>query len=551
MMGILARMDRTRLHAGPGPLDDFWYAPVGSNVPSSAGIPVSPDRAMRLTTVYACVKVLAETIMQLPLHLYRRRDDGGKERATDHPLYQTLRWHPNPWQGSPTWRETLQGHVALRGNAYSIIRPGRRGAVDSLIPVRPDFVRVEQMDDLRLRFWIRQKDGVEKPYTQDEVFRLPGLSDDGITGLSPIGMAREAIGLAQAAEGYGARFFRNSARPSGVLQTDQVLKPDDRGTIRDAWNELHAGIDQSHRVAVLDKGLKWSQMSMTAEDAQFLETRGFQRTEICSIFRVPPHMVGDLSRATFSNIEQQSIDFVVGAILPWVTRWEEAISRDLLPEEDREEYFAQFNLRGLLRGDSATRAAYYTQRFNIGTLSQNDIRRMEDEDPIEGGDRYFVPLNMVPSDRLDATLDAQSTAKAALPAPAAAALPSAGEAVSLDPDAFALLVHDVAERLAGAEIRELEKRMDKAAEDRARFNEWAGEFYGGHAAYVQKAVRPVASAWAMVRDEEPRTDAVASVILSGGLAAVESTADVPALVTRWRAERAAELSAIITEALYG
>lgn len=539
-MGILARMEQEKLQANYGPTDDFWYRPIWASVPTHSGQHVSPETAMRVTTVYACVKILSETVAQLPLGLFRRRDDGGKEKANDHPLYSVLRYRPNPWQGSYTWRETLQGHVGLRGNAYSIILPGKRGAVDSLIPVRPDMVTVEQLDNFRLRFTVRDKHGNETRYTQDEIFRIPGLSDDGITGMSPIQVAREAVGLAQATEAYGARFFKNDARPGGILSTEQKVDKAKKEEIRDAM-QSHTGGANQHKIGVLDMGLTWTSIGMTSEDAQFLETRKFQREEICSLFRMPPHMAGDLSRSTNNNIEHQSIEFVVHTLLPWVKRWEEAISRDLIPEEERDEVFVEFDLRGLLRGESEKRAEYYNKLFNVGALSQNDIRRLENENPVEGGDRYFVPQNMAPSDRVDEVIDKQG-AKA--PAPAQ---PEPRQAL----DIFGVLVSDVAERIASAEIRELQKRADKAAEDRPRFDAWVAEVYEGHSAYVRKAVDPLARAWAQGNGGAVATDTVTVRVIYDGREAVMGAADVPALLTVWQTERAERLKAIIMEALHG
>lgn len=280
----------------PGPIDDYWYGDAGGA--SQTGVSVTPDTAMRASAVQACVRVLAETVAQLPLKVYETQPDGGKAEARNHPIFSLLHDQPNAWQTSFEFRETLQGHLALRGNAYAELIPGARGFVDQLIPLNPDKVNVEQLPNKRLIYTVYE-DRRARKLTQDEVLHIRGLSSDGIMGLSPIKMSKDAIGLALATEAYGARFFSNDARPGGVLQHPGHLGDEAIRNLQNSWMRAHSGVSNSSKPAVLEEGMKWEQIGMTSEDAQFIETRKYQVNEIARIFRIPPHLIGDLEKATF------------------------------------------------------------------------------------------------------------------------------------------------------------------------------------------------------------------------------------------------------------
>jgi HK97 family phage portal protein len=385
------------LRDGPaGPGDDFWYGPAP--LAGSGPLAVTPQSALQVSAVFACVRVLAETIASLPLVLYRRKAGGGKERAIDHPLYDVLHNTPNNWQTSVDWRQQLQGYLALRGSALCEIRQGPRGAIDRLLPLHPDRVRVEQRDDGAIIAYVQPKGAaaVERVLTQEQLFRLNGLSSDGITGLSVVGVARRAFGLALSAEAHGAAFFNRGAKPAGILSHPGQLSPAARARLRANWDDMTSGIDNAGRTAVLEEGMTWQAVGMTSADAEFLATRKFMVSDICRWFRVPPHMVQDLERATFSNIEHQSIDFVVHTIRPWLVNWEQAITRDLIT--DPEQYVAEFLVDGLLRGDSASRVAVYNSGLANGWMTPNEVRALENLNPVDGGDELRAPLNMAPAD---------------------------------------------------------------------------------------------------------------------------------------------------------
>lgn len=370
---------------------------------SSAGKNVNERSAMQMTAVYACVRILSEAIAGLPLHMYRYKDEGGKEKAIDHTLYHLLHDEPNPEMTSFVFRETLMTHLLLWGNAYAQIIRNGRGEVIALYPLMPNRMEVNR-DTNGMLYYVYQKSGDDAPTMEGssvilspgEVLHVPGLGFDGLVGYSPIAMAKNAIGLSMAAEEYGAKFYANGAAPSGVLEHPGVLK--DPAKVRDSWNAAFGGSSNSHKVAVLEEGLKYTPISISPNEAQFLETRKFQIDEIARIFRVPPHMVGDLEKSSFSNIEQQSLEFVKYTLDPWVVRWEQSLSRALLSETEKKSYFFKFNLEGLLRGDYQSRMQGYSIGIQNGFMCPNDVRELENLDLIPdelGGNKYMVNGNMV------------------------------------------------------------------------------------------------------------------------------------------------------------
>ena len=361
---------------------------------TSSGKTVNERTAMQTTAVYACVRILAETIASLPLHTYVNTESG-KEKARGHPIYYLLSDSPNPEMTSFVFRETLMGHLLLWGNSYSqIIRDGH-GKVVALYPLLPDKMKVERSENGEV-YYLYTSEGKEYLLRNTEVLHIPGLGFDGLIGYSPIAMAKNAIGMALATEEYGAKFFANGANPGGVLEHPGVVKDPHR--IRDSWNQVYQGTSNAHRVAVLEEGMKFSPIGIPPEQAQFLETRKYQTEEICRIFRVPPHLVGDLERATFSNIEHQSISFVVHTIRPWLVRIEQSINKALFTEKEKEKYFVSFLVEGLLRGDYESRMRGYSIGIQNGFMSPNDVRSLENMNPIppeEGGNTYMVNGNML------------------------------------------------------------------------------------------------------------------------------------------------------------
>lgn len=380
---------------------------------SSAGKRVNERSAMQMTAVYSCVRILSEAVASLPLHFYEMKEDGGKEKAVDHPLYFLLHDEPNPEMTSFLFRETLMTHLLLWGNAYAQIIRNGRGEVIALYPLMPDRMDVDRDEKGNLYYrYTRQPGDAETMKGQtvvlrpSEVLHVPGLGFDGLIGYSPIAMAKNAIGLAIAAEEYGAKFYANGAAPSGVLEHPGVIK--DPSRVRESWMNTFGGSANANKVAVLEEGMKYTPISISPEAAQFLETRKFQVNEIARIFRIPPHMIGDLEKSSFNNIEQQSLEFVKYTLDPWVCRWEQSIKRSLLTAEEKKRFFVKFNVDGLLRGDYESRMNGYAVGRQNGWMSANDIRELENLDRIpetDGGDLYLVNGNMLPLEKAGAAYE--------------------------------------------------------------------------------------------------------------------------------------------------
>ncbi len=398
-MGLFSGLFRTRdapQNRTSGSAYSFF---MGS---STAGKRVNERSAMQMTTVYSCVRILSEAVASLPIHVYKYNESGGKEKALDHPLYFLLHDEPNPEMTSFAFRETLMTHLLLWGNAYAQIIRNGKGEVIGLYPLMPDRMTVDRDDKGQLYYeYMLSSDDAQtmkgstvilKP---KDVLHIPGLGFDGLVGYSPIAMAKNAIGLAIAAEEYGSKFYANGAAPSGVLEHPGTLK--DPSRVRESWQATFGGSANSNKVAVLEEGMKYTPISISPNEAQFLETRKFQIDEIARIFRVPPHMVGQMERSTFNNIEQQSLEFVKYTLDPWVSRWEQNMMRSLFSDNEKSTFCIKFNVDGLLRGDYQSRMNGYAIGRQNGWMSANDIRELENLDRIPeelGGDLYLINGNM-------------------------------------------------------------------------------------------------------------------------------------------------------------
>lgn len=360
---------------------------------TSAGKNVNPRNAMQITTVYSCVRIISETIASLPLHTYRYTDSG-KEKAYAHPLYYLLHDAPNEEMTSFIFRETIMAHLLLWGNAYAQIIRNGLGDVVGLYPMLPNKTDVERGSDGKI-YYIYQTDTQGQVILPAcDVLHIPGLGFDGLVGYSPIAMTKNALGLGLASEEYGSRFFANGGTLSGVLEHPGKLKEPEK--LRDAWERVYGGSSNAHKTAILEEGMKYTPISVNPSDAQFLETRKFQINEICRIFRVPPHMVADLEKSSFNNIEQQSLDFVVNTIRPWLVRIEQGIMQKLVKPEERRTICVNFNVDGLLRGDYQSRMRGYSIGIQNGFMSPNDVRELEGWNKIpaeKGGDTYFANGN--------------------------------------------------------------------------------------------------------------------------------------------------------------
>lgn len=513
-MGIVTRLFEKRSTTLVQP--DSWLFEVLGGGRTHAGVAVNHSTALTASPVYNAVRVYAETIGSLPLVLYRRLEPRGKERARDHHLYRLLHDAPNPEMTAMQLRETMQAHLVTWGNAYAYKVYDGAGRVIELWPLRPDRVTVRRVDEpMRTAFGVARPgdiiyevtlpSGERRVLSRAEVWHIPGLGFDGLVGYSPVTLARQAIGLTLATEEFGARWFGEGGRPAGVLVHPNALSDTARERIRADWYKLHSGLERSHRIAILEEGVQWQQIGIPPEDSQFLQTRKFQVTEIARWFNLPPHILKDLDRSTNNNIEQQSIELVVYSFRPWFVRWEQSIKLNLLPPGEWDTYFAEFLVEGLLRGDVESRYRSYAQARQWGWMSANDVRELENMNPLPGkaGDIYLVPMNMVSAEWVagedtpafedyPAARFAKWEAARRAAAHPAAALRSAQKRRRLQ-DSFRPVIMDAAARVIRRERADIMRQAEKVFGQRSSvqaFVDWMAEFYREHASFISRAMFP-------------------------------------------------------------
>ncbi len=481
-MGILSRLEKRKWN----PTDDRYYDDFG--VETNSGARVDEARALNYSAVYRAISLLSNTVAMLPLPVYRRLDNSEKERSPEHPLFRILHDKPNPEQSSFNYRSAIQGHLLLWGNAYSEIERDNMGIVKALWPLNPASMKVKRKAG-SLVYEYRLPSGEPKTFSFAQIFHLRGFSINGVIGYSPIKIARESIGLGLATEEAGARLFGQGMKPGGILQhpskmSDVAHKRLDRG-----MNKAHGGLSNMHRLLILEEGIEWKQIGIPPEDAQFLETRKFQVIEIARWYGLPPHKLMDLERATFSNIEHQSIEFVTDSVMPWLVNWESAIQNTLFNEQEYETHFAEFLIAGLLRGDTKSRYDAYAVARQWGWLSANEIRRLENMNSIgEEGDQYLVPLNMVPASSVGEIPEGDGdqrllTLKESRSSTARRRL---GEK-------YQKIFKDAAGKVVRREVNDIRKAMKKYLDRRnvPDFLAWLEEFYRSHPLFMERQMLPV------------------------------------------------------------
>lgn len=355
---------------------------------------LTPEDALKVGTVYSCVRVISETVATLPCILYRRLPDGGKERAVDHPLYSVLHDTPNLFQDATQFFEMMTGHVVLRGNAYAMI--GFKGGSTTLTPLNPEKVKVKTAQGGAYKFYEYSDSGAIMTIRPEAMLHIYGLSSDGLVGLSPIELAMRTVSLAKKQEVYADRMFTNQASPGGVLRHPGKLSKEAAERLKVDFERKYSGAEKSGSTMLLEEGMEWQTVGLTNEQAQFLEGRKFSRNDIAAWFRIPPHKIGDLEHATFSNIEHQALEFVTDTIRPWLVRWERALMRALFTEAERKEYTVEFLVDAIVRGDIQTRYNAYAIARQWGWLNVDEIRAKENMNPLPdgAGKIYLSPLNM-------------------------------------------------------------------------------------------------------------------------------------------------------------
>jgi len=511
-MGVVAEMaERRALVLNPKhPRDPALAEWFGEGRETAAGETVTPTTAMRASAFLAGVRYIAETFASLPAHLYRRgRDPRAKERAVDRPLYNRLHDQPNRWQSSFEWRDMQQHHVMLRGNAYAELVPSTELPPFEIVPLHPDRVTPFWAPSGERAYQYRPPLGTadgrpSRVILQAEMLHVAFMPDDGLVGVSVLKHAKETIGRALAASRYASRLYAGDNMPRGVLTHPKSLSKPVREELREEWEKRHRGATNAKRIAILAEGMKFEPTGMTNEDAQTIEFLNLDVADIARILRIPPHKLGDLTKATFSNIEHQAIEAVVDTIRPWLVRWEQRINLDLLTPAERRQYFAEFLVDGLLRGDTASRWDAYAKGWGIGAFSQNDILESENRPPVEGGDERFVPLNMRPLSQVLA--EGGSGRGGNPPAPSPRALPGRKETRSLEHllrlrDAYRPLFAEAARRTLRREADAIERQFRKMVGARStrsltEFDGWVDQYYEGFSDVAGQGVLPVAASYA-------------------------------------------------------
>src|SRR5690625_1373647 len=499
---VIQSHTRRAMSPAPGAFDGMAHRAFLSHHTLS-GVTVSEEGAMALSSVYSCVRLLAESVASLPLKLYRQSGDK-RALARDHALYTVLHDQGNDIMTAMQLREVMMVYLCLWGNAYCEIERDRGGRIVALWPIHPSRVTVrvvERSGRIGVDYEVSKTGAPVQTLTERDILHVAGLGFDGLVGKSPIRLHREGIGIAQSAERYGAKFFSNDATPGLVIKHPGLLGGEGYANLKRSWSEAHQGAGNAHKLAILEEGMEVDTVGLPPGDAQFIETRKFERAEIASIFRVPPHMIGDTDRSTSwgTGIEQMGIGFVVHTLRPWLVRIEQAIRMRLLSERERGDMYALHIVDGLLRGDNKSRADYYRSMHQIGVYSINDIRELEDMDAVEGGDQRFVPLNMMPLDG-----DRADYVRPRAPEDRALPPPEAGRRSAALRHRTAMAMEHVYRDLFGRGMRReidairaaVEEYLSGEVVDRHGFEDWAVRFADEHAVWLNSAARPVFMAMA-------------------------------------------------------
>lgn len=481
----LATYAATRITGGRLDNPPMWLRMLlGGSAMTDSGINVTEDTALTYSAVWAAVNILAGGVGVLPQIVYQRIEPRGKTRDKTHPAYALLHDRANPYMDAQVFRETVQAHVCLWGNGYAEIERDGAGRPLNLWPLLPNRVAVKIAPNGALYYEVTLKEGGIVPLEAENVLHIRGLGFDGYQGYSVIGYHRESIGLGLATQKFGAKFFGNGAKPGGVLKHPGKISEQAAKNLKASWNEIHQGLDNAHRIALLEEGMEWQEIGMPLEDAQFIETQKFGLSNIARIFQVPPHMLADLDKATFSNIEHQGIEFVTWSLTRWLKKWEHEANAKLLMPSEQQSHFTEFLIDAYLRGDMKSRYQGYEIGRRNGWLSKNDVRGMENLNPIEGGDDYtsLAELQASKNMKIDGGLGTDSK----------------------DPDdppenrvhvqrqriaaAFQPVLADVVGRMARKECNDARRARNKEAD---QLDAWSDQYYRDYLPTFRSAIIPV------------------------------------------------------------
>jgi HK97 family phage portal protein len=461
------------------------FEEIAGNQKTSAGVSVSPESSLYCSAVLACVRVLSESIASMPFNLYRRLPGGGKEIAEDHPLQEVLAYQPNEWMTSFEWREWVQSQMLLWGNAYCLIKPGRRGAVDQLIPLHASRMKIVRLENGKLQYqYTEENRPVPTPYRQDEIFHLRWLSSDGVTGYVPTTLSKDAIALARATELHSSAFFGNGAQTGTYIETDQPHKPDALQRFRQQWDDAHRGPGQAFKTVIMPHGFHKKNDPVNNQHAELIATRRYQCEEVARHYRVPLSLLGDLSNVRYNTVEQSAIDFATFSLIPHCRRWQFACRRDLITDDKN--YFVEFDVSALMAGDYQARSQFMREMFNMGVLSVDEIRGQIGYNPLpEGlGNKRFVQVNMQLLDAFTVNNPNGATQPQTAPLPPEDAEdaedaedegqdgnegPTPTDAATSDRSASEVLFRTTLRRLAAVEADGIRERRNKPAKITAWF----------------------------------------------------------------------------------
>lgn len=537
MMSLLFR-DSSR-KASADPLSGFWYGAVSA--PTASREPVTEETALTYSAVWAATRLLSGTGGWLPLDLYRRLPAGGREVAMDDPRETMVHDRPNDDMSSMMFRSQGIAQQVNAGNCYAEIEreETRRKRPVKLWPIHHSRVKVHTKAELW--YEVRNNDGSSVRIEAEDMLHVPSMmSDDGISGKGVIQAARESIGFGLATEKYGAAWFGKGGVPRLALSHPGKLSPEARANMRSEWKEAYGGPDGS-RVAVLQEGVKLETLSINNEDSQFLETRGYNVKELARWYGVPPHMIGDLEHATFSNIEHQGIEFVVYSLIPWLKLWEQELWAKLLSPEEQTTMYFEFNVAALLRGDAAARGAYYTAMSNIGALNRNEIRDFENLNPVPGGDVFLVQGAMFAVG--DDGIPVNTTAAPAEPVETEDPEETEDAEDAMDVAAREMFAKSLS-RLAYKEAQ----AATRAANNPGGFDAWMDEFYAKHAEQLNDELSPVLVALGKTQVVEEWCRESRDVLMKATNAKLDVfPAVVAKCVSQWSTTRVAEVVSRLTE----
>lgn len=480
---FLSWLERARVSPGIPVSRDNPYLGTTSD---AAGVSVTPITALTAPAVWACVNVIVQTMAHMPLHLLRQVGKS-KEPATDHPLYHVLLKEPNPEQTSFEWREMSQTNILTRGVAYSEIERDQFGRIVGLWPIWPPRVRLEKKSG-RLIYWVTVN-GKEFALLPEQVLHIKGFSERGLLGYVLTDVHKSTIGASINMADSNAKFFENDATPSGTLEHPGVLGVEAREHLEQSWESAHKGLSNRHRVAILEEGMTFKAKGLTPIESDLVKSRTFNILDIARLFRMQPHKIQEMSNATFSNIGDQNIEHGTDTILPWVVRWEQRLDKQLLTPEEKGTLFAKYAMEGILRGDPKSRAEFYSKLFMNAAITPNEIRQKEDMNPYEGGDTYYIPVNMIPTDATDTLLPPEPAGSNSRRADS-----RASQALRLGlRRTHRRLFLDTGNRIVRAEIREIRKELkqQRARRDVQGFRDWLEDFYDeARDTFVATTARP-------------------------------------------------------------